>query len=115
MYFKKEVFLIVGLAKSGIACGKFLLSFGAKCYFYESNAIVKERNLDMVSSMGGIVIGDLELDSVLREITTLVLSPGVPIDNTIAKKAKSLPLPFSFSLPLPLSMCGRLWLFWARC
>lgn len=90
MYFKKEVFLIVGLAKSGIACGKFLLSFGAKCYFYESNAIVKERNLDMVSSMGGIVIGDLELDSVLREITTLVLSPGVPIDNTIAKKAKSL-------------------------
>jgi len=33
MYFKKEVFLIVGLAKSGIACGKFLLSFGAKCYF----------------------------------------------------------------------------------
>ncbi len=90
MYFKREVFLIVGLAKSGIACGKFLLSYGAKCYFYESNTLVKEKNLDTVSQMGGILVGEKELDSVLHEITTLVLSPGVPIDNSIAKKAKAL-------------------------
>ncbi len=90
MYFKKEVFLIVGLAKSGMACGKFLLSFGAKCYFYESNSLVKEKNLDAVSQMGGIVIGEMEIDSVLHEVTTVVLSPGVPIDNTIPKKAKAL-------------------------
>ena len=90
MYYKKEVFLIVGLAKSGLSCGKFLALRGAKCYFYESNPSVKEKNEPIVSAMGGIVVGEQELDSVLQEVSVIVLSPGVPIDSAIPKKARSL-------------------------
>lgn len=90
MYFKKEIFLIVGLMKSGLSCGKFLLSQGAKCYFYENNLQISEKNFSQVEKVGGLLVTDDNIDDVLNEITTLVLSPGVPIDNIIAKKAKRL-------------------------
>ena len=88
MYFKREVFFILGLMKIGLSCGKLLLSRGAKCYFYENNAFVREKNREQIESMGGIIIDDDKVDDVLNEITVLLLSPGFPIDNVISKKAR---------------------------
>lgn len=88
MYFKKEVFLILGLMKSGLSCGKLLLSRGAKCYFYENNAFVREKNRESIEGLGGIIVEDETINDVLNEITVLVLSPGFPIDNAISKRAR---------------------------
>ena len=89
MYFKQEVFLIVGIAKSGVSCGKFLLSKGAKCYFYDSNLKSEEVYLE-ITKLGGEIIKEEQLDDVLSKITILVLSPGVPIDSSIPKRARAL-------------------------
>ena len=68
MYLKKEVFLIVGLAKSGLSCGKFLLNNKAKCYFYEDNLQVKENVYCQIESLGGIIIEKEELEEILPKI-----------------------------------------------
>lgn len=88
MYFKKEVFLILGLMKSGLSCGKLLLSRGAKCYFYENNVFVREKNREAIELLGGIIVDDDNVNEILNEISVLVLSPGFPIDNAISKKAR---------------------------
>ncbi len=90
MYLKKEVFLIFGMAKSGLSCGKFLLKNNAICYFYEDNKEVVNSCEDKIKEWGGVVVEKEDLESVLNKITILILSPGVPIDNPVAKKAKSL-------------------------
>lgn len=89
MYLKQEIFLIVGIAKSGISCGKFLLSSRAKCYFYDCNLKNKNAYAEILD-MGGEIVSEECLDEVLSKITVLVLSPGVPIDSVIPKKARAL-------------------------
>ena len=89
MYLKKEIFLIVGVAKSGIACGKLLLSKGAKCYLYDNN-IVNESAYSELISMGAEVVNEEQIEQTLQKITILVLSPGVPIDSAIPKRARAL-------------------------
>jgi len=88
MYLKKEIFLVVGLGKSGLSCAKFILNSKAKCYFYEENQTIKEKNEEYIKSLGGEFVSKEELENVIQKITILVLSPGVPIDCYIAKLAR---------------------------
>ena len=90
MYLKKDVFLIVGVSKSGLSCGKFLLNNKASCYFYEDNLAIKEKNYEIINSLGGLFVEQEDLEEILHKITVVVLSPGVPIDCDIAKKVRNL-------------------------
>ncbi len=84
-----QKFLVLGVSKSGYAVAKQILEKGGKCYLYEqlrSESI--EEKINQLSTLGGIVVGEEDVDRVLEEIDVLVISPGVPINNEIAIKAK---------------------------
>ena len=89
MYCKLTSFLILGIKKSGYSTSKFLLERGATVYVYDKNYTKQvEDNINEIVSLGGVCV--LDPYSILNDIDVLVLSPGVPVDNDVAIKAREL-------------------------
>ena len=89
MDIKNQKFLVLGVSKSGYAVGKRILEKGGKCYLYEQlNTPAIEEKINDLIALGGVVVNDEKVDAVIEEIDVLVISPGVPINNEIAIKAK---------------------------
>lgn len=94
MDFQKNV-LIVGTGKSGINAGKLLLEKGASIVFYDDNVALDVEKL--LSQFNGrtdikIVLGEVS-DKVLADIDLMVISPGVPIDSTVANVVRENDIP----------------------
>ncbi len=89
MYTKLTSFLIVGMKRSGFSIAKLLLERGGVVYLYDDaeNKQVLE-NISEIVALGGIKVTNV--DKTLQNIDVLVLSPGVPVDNDIAVKARGL-------------------------
>lgn len=91
MYLKREKFLIVGISKSGISATEFLLKKGAKCYVYDDYLTdTVEKEIQRLCSLGAVKIVKEEVFDAIKEMSVVVLSPGVPIDHEIPLKAKKL-------------------------
>ena len=89
MYLSKNIFLVLGVSKSGFASAEFLLNNGAECYIcdeFESEPVSK--NVSLLCAKGAKKIDANGLMGVLPLIDVLVLSPGVSIDNKIAIETK---------------------------
>ena len=106
MYYRKTVFLVVGISKSGMGAAELLLSRGAKCYVYDDgdNDKVKE-NMSALEEKGAIVADRSEVFGLLRKIDVVVLSPGVAIDHEIPLAAKKLGKKITGELELASSEC----------
>ena len=84
MYCKLSSFLVVGIKKSGYSSAKLLLNMGATVYIYDDNvSLVNESYVNDLKNLGATLITD-PLTAV-NYCDILVLSPGVPVDNQIAK------------------------------
>ncbi len=89
MYCKKTSFLIVGMKKSGLSVSKLLLEKGAKVYVYDDAKISQsQENINEIVSLGGLSV--IDALKTLEIVDVVVLSPGVPVDNEIAVKARVL-------------------------
>lgn len=88
MYYKKTVFLVAGLQKSGVSATKFLLKKGAKVFIYDMRSTEEIAfNIDMLISLGAIFVSDY--NSIINEVDVLLISPGVPIDSDICVTYKN--------------------------
>lgn len=106
MYLKRDKFLIVGISKSGIAATELLARKGAKCYIYDDADDEKPNAArKILEEKGATDVDKGELDGVLNEITIVVLSPGVPIDQEIPVKAKKLGKRITGELELASLFC----------
>lgn len=106
MYFKKTVFLVVGISKSGVAATELLLNRGAKCYVYDDsdNEKVKSSAAEL-QEKGAVMLGKSEVFTALRKIDVVVLSPGVAIDHEIPLAAKKLGKRITGELELAFLEC----------
>ena len=85
MFPKNQTFFIFGLSKSGLAATEFLLSRGATVYIYDelSNDRI-EKTADMLSEKGAKRVNKEQLAQMPEQCDVLVLSPGIPIDHSLA-------------------------------
>ena len=91
MYIKTQKFLVLGVSKSGLAAAKYLLGNNAVCYFYEEMSSEKISSATReIISLGGQEITKDQMETALKAIDVLVISPGVPINHPVAVTAKSL-------------------------
>lgn len=95
MDFHKKV-LIAGTGKSGINAGKLLLNKGAEVVFYDDNrALNVEELLNKFEDREGIcvLLGELN-DKILEDIDLMIISPGIPVDSSIAEmvRGKNIPI-----------------------
>ncbi len=89
MYLKRDKFLIVGISKSGYSSCKLLLSKGAECYIYDKEQSVKvKKYIDELANCGAKLVNGENIEDVISLCDTIVLSPGIPIDNSIPVSAR---------------------------
>ena len=89
MYFKKDKFLVVGLSKSGLCASEALLMRGAECYIYDENLnSCLSSSVEELINRGAKLVDKERIDEAIRLCDTVVLSPGVPIDNEIPIMAR---------------------------
>lgn len=88
MYKDKKV-MILGLARSGIASAKLLLRDNAKLILCDSkdNDTIR-KNLQGLDIKDATVLLGVDPVKYLKDIDTLVISPGVPIDSDVVMLAK---------------------------
>ncbi len=85
MYCKNQSFLVLGLSRSGESAVNFLLSQGAKVYLYDDNASERvEQTIAALVEKGAKRAEKEELSRLAEVCDALVLSPGIPIDHSLA-------------------------------
>ncbi len=96
MDFKNTTALVIGCGISGVAASKLLRHAGAKVYLFDGNAeldlvAVAEKFADDERPV--LIKGDLP-EEIKEEITIVVPSPGVPVDEGLPAEfaAKKIPL-----------------------
>lgn len=89
MYPLRQVFFVFGLSKSGKAAAEFLLAKGAIVYVYDE--IDSERIRQTILTLEGLGAKRVDKSDIAKMPSTcdvLVLSPGIPIDHSIAIEFK---------------------------
>lgn len=91
MYAKNQSFLVLGVSRSGLAAAKCLLARNAVCYFYEemSSEKISAAKREIIA-LGGKETDKNDVETVLKNVDVVVISPGIPINHPVAVKAKSL-------------------------
>ncbi len=85
MYPRKQIFLTLGLSRSGKAATSFLLRKGATVYIYDDSLGDREEGvLAELLSQGAKRVNKEDLPKMAEVCDALVLSPGVPIDHPLA-------------------------------
>ena len=90
MNVKTQKFLILGASKSGCASAEYILANGGVCAVYEELKSQKiEQSIQKLKELGALIIGTEEVEKFLEQTDVLVLSPGVPINHSLAVSAKA--------------------------
>lgn len=85
MYPARQVFLVFGLSRSGQAAAAFLLSEKAIVYIYDEGK--SERLTQVIRDLTSSGAKQLRQEDLSRAATicdVLVLSPGIPVDHSVA-------------------------------
>ena len=85
MYFKNQKFLVAGMSKSGESAARFLLRRGAEVYLYDD--VVSDKISALVASLEELGAHGVDAEGLERAVSicdVLVLSPGIPIDHSLA-------------------------------
>ncbi len=83
MQFKNNTFLVYGLGKSGVSAGKLLLDLKARVLLYDKDADAYKKQ-----SVTTLIEGGAEIFDQSQAFNTVILSPGVRIDDEFLVKTK---------------------------
>ena len=95
MELKNKKVLVFGSGKSGIGAGELLLKAGALPVIYDGNEKLSSR--DILSRLGNaekvsVYLGSLPED-VIKQLSLVIMSPGVPCDLPLVRHFRELDLP----------------------
>lgn len=96
--------LVLGMAKSGTAAAKSLLSNGKKVRVNDRQAKENDNIVMELSDLGAEVIVGSHPINVLKDIDIIVKNPGIPYENPILKVAQAEGIPIITEIEL----AGRL-------
>ena len=85
MFAKRQLFLVLGLSRSGRASAEFLLSRNATTYIYDDLTSERvEQTANELVKKGARRVSKEQLSKMSDACDALVLSPGIPIDHPLA-------------------------------
>ncbi len=85
MFAKRQLFLVLGLSRSGRAATEFLLSRNATTYIYDDLTSERvEQTANELVKKGARRVSKEQLSKMSEACDALVLSPGIPIDHPLA-------------------------------
>ncbi|MER2144142.1 MAG: Mur ligase family protein, partial [Eubacteriales bacterium] len=89
---KDKKVMVLGMARSGIACAKLLLLRGAQVYICDSKAEADFGDkLDDLKAAGAIFqLGEKHPEKRVEGLDALIVSPGIPVEHPAIVRAKEL-------------------------
>ena len=85
MFPERQLYLVLGLSRSGRAATEFLLSRKATVYVYDDLSSERiEQTLSALAQQGARRVNKEQLSQMPDACDALVLSPGIPIDHPLA-------------------------------
>ncbi len=85
MYPEKQIFLVLGLSRSGKAAAKYLLKRKSTVYIYDDLSGERvEQTVSALTQLGAKRVKEEDLPQMAELCDILVLSPGIPIDHSVA-------------------------------
>ena len=89
---KNKKVMVLGMARSGIACAKLLLLHGAEVYVCDTKAEADFNGaLEEIKAGGArLCLGEAHPENILDGMDALIVSPGIPLEHPAIVRAKEL-------------------------
>jgi len=98
---------VIGLARSGLAASRFLLSQGAEVVGADAKSAEQLREAHhQLEELGGEFVGGFSERQQLGEVDLVVISPGVPDDHPALTQLRAEGVPVIGELELAYRFCG---------
>ncbi len=105
--FEREIVLVIGLGKSGLASTAVLRERGAVVFATDEKARSLLRDaIGTIEAEGARFVAPAELDGVLGTVKLAVLSPGVPPASPIARRVADAGIPVIGEIELASRLCA---------
>ena len=109
MDWKDKKVLVFGSGKSGTGACELLIKEGARPVIYDGNGeLSKQEILNKLSEpqRAEVVLGEFP-EEMIRELSLVIMSPGVPCDLPVVRKFKDSGLPVWGEKPPPRPFSDR--------
>jgi UDP-N-acetylmuramoylalanine--D-glutamate ligase len=98
--------LVIGLGKSGLSSAAVLRGRGATVYATDEKPRAQlDAQVRAVESCGARFVAPTELETVLPELTSAVLSPGVPLNSPVVLAVQQRNLPVFGEIEVAYRLC----------
>jgi UDP-N-acetylmuramoylalanine--D-glutamate ligase len=103
---KNSTVLVIGLGKSGLASTAVLRSRGAHVFATDEKPLVEiETAIAAVEKSGARFVAPAQLGPVLAQLTSAVLSPGVPLNSPVALAVQQANVPVFGEIEVAYRLC----------
>jgi len=102
-----ECVLVIGLGRSGVASCDVLRSRGATVYATDDKDPAALRGaLDELGRIGATFVAPAEIERVAGELTSAILSPGVPLTNPTVRRVQAARVPVYSEIEVAYRICA---------
>ena len=88
-----ERVLVIGLGRSGIASCKVLLARGCAVYATDEKPAALAATLEELNAAGVTFVAPEAVESLAGQLTSCVLSPGVPLNGALVRRVQAMRIP----------------------
>ena len=92
--FKNNNIFILGMARSGYECAKFLAKRGNKIIVNDRNEKQDENHIKELQELGvKVILGSHPMDLITKDIDYVIKNPGIKDSHELILRAKELGIP----------------------
>lgn len=103
---KGETILVIGLGRSGLASTQVLRDRGASVLVVDEKP--REQLTDAIAqieALGARFIAPEQIDAALQNVTTAILSPGVPLNGALVRRIQEASIPVYSEIEVAYRLC----------
>ncbi|HTZ54809.1 MAG TPA: UDP-N-acetylmuramoyl-L-alanine--D-glutamate ligase [Candidatus Acidoferrum sp.] len=102
----RETILVIGLGKSGLACARVLRSRGATVFATDEKAPHElSEAIATIEQLGARFVAPDALESIVANLTSAVLSPGVPLNSPMVLAVQNRNVPVLGEIEVAFRLC----------
>ena len=106
MFNDDDTLLVIGLGRSGQASAEVLRARGATVYAVDEKPREQlEDTIARIESLGVTFVSTAELDAVLPNVNTAVVSPGVPLNGALVRRVQDANVPVYSEIEVAYRLC----------
>ena len=100
-----RTWLVIGLGKSGVACCNVLAELGARVIVTDEKPVAELTARIAEAGAHATFVAPASLDAALAQVTSAVLSPGIPLTAAVVARVRAANVPIVGEIELAYRLC----------